>query len=159
MRSKIESHFHGKWYDFYSKYLQGVKKIGGQEYQALCPFHQDTKPSFNFNNQKGVYFCHGCGKKGGGFHFYARTHGLSDRGDFVKILKGIASDFGIPWEEQTRQLVKVYDYTDAQGKLVHQTLRYEPKDFKQRRPGYSDEVAMLFRSKAPSNSEGLRHPP
>jgi hypothetical protein len=134
MRDRIQNHFNGNWQAFYGKYLQQIKRIGGQEFQALCPFHEDTKPSFNFNNETGAYFCHGCNKKGAGFHFYARTHGLDDRRDFPKILKGIASDFGIPWEEQLRKLVKVYDYVDAEGKLVHQTLRYEPKDFKQRRP-------------------------
>jgi hypothetical protein len=30
------------------------------------------------------------------------------------------------------KLVKVYDYHDADGKLLHQTLRYEPKSFAQR---------------------------
>ena len=33
-----------------------------------------------------------------------------------------------------KRIVKVYDYHDANGTLVHQTVRYEPKDFKQRRP-------------------------
>jgi hypothetical protein len=134
MKNMIQDHFKGKWYDFYSKYLQGTKKIGGEEYQALCPFHEDSNPSFNFNNETGKYFCHGCGKGGNGFHFFARTHALSDRRDFPKVLRGIASDFGIPWEEKERKLSRVYDYKDAAGKLVHQTLRYEPKEFKQRRP-------------------------
>ena len=134
MKQKLLDHFNGSWHDFYPKYLQGVKKIGGQEYQALCPFHQETNPSFNFNNETGAYFCHGCGKKGAGFHFYARTHGLDDRRDFPKVLRGIASDFGIPWEEQERKLVKTYDYTDQDGKLLFQVCRFEPKDFRQRRP-------------------------
>jgi len=33
-----------------------------------------------------------------------------------------------------RRIVKVYDYYDVHGTLVHQTVRYEPKDFRQRRP-------------------------
>jgi len=33
-----------------------------------------------------------------------------------------------------RRIVKVYDYVDAAGHLVHQTVRYEPKKFLQRRP-------------------------
>jgi hypothetical protein len=134
MKERITNHFQGKWHDFFSKYLQGVKKLGGQEYQALCPFHEDSNPSFNFNNENGKYFCHGCGKGGNGLHFYARAHALSDRRDFPKILRGIAQDFGIPWEETERKLVKTYDYTDPEGNLVFQVCRYEPKDFRQRRP-------------------------
>jgi hypothetical protein len=32
------------------------------------------------------------------------------------------------------KLVKIYDYQDTNGNLVHQTLRFEPKRFLQRRP-------------------------
>ena len=35
---------------------------------------------------------------------------------------------------QDPKLVKVYDYTDENGALLHQTLRFEPKTFRQRRP-------------------------
>ncbi len=135
MKEEIQNHFQGNFRQFYEKYLQNVKKIGGQEYQALCPFHADTKPSFNFSNETGTYFCHGCGKKGAIFHFYARTHDLDDRKDFPKILNGIASDFGIPLKEQEkRRFVKAYDYTDHEGNLLYQVCRYEPKGFNQRRP-------------------------
>jgi len=33
-----------------------------------------------------------------------------------------------------RQIVKIYNYLDESRNLLHQTVRYEPKDFKQRRP-------------------------
>jgi hypothetical protein len=134
MKEKLLDHFNGNWHGFYSKYLKGVKKVGGQEYQALCPFHEESNPSFNFNNETGAYYCHGCGKKGAGFHFYARTHNLNDRRDFPKVLKGIAEDFGIPWEQEQKRIVKTYDYTDVDGSLIFQVCRYEPKDFRQRRP-------------------------
>lgn len=138
MKEIIQNHFHGNYNLFYSKYLPSTKRIGGQEYRAICPFHQDTKPSFNFNNETGTYFCHGCGKKGSIFHFYARTHSLDDRKDFPKILEGITSDFGIPHEKLERKLVKTYDYTDAEGNLIFQACRFEPKDFAQRRPNGMD---------------------
>ena len=32
------------------------------------------------------------------------------------------------------RIVATYDYTDADGKLLYQVVRYEPKDFRQRRP-------------------------
>lgn len=32
------------------------------------------------------------------------------------------------------QIVATYDYTDEHGELLYQSLRYEPKDFRQRRP-------------------------
>ncbi|MBA7521434.1 hypothetical protein ES705_13541 [subsurface metagenome] len=38
-----------------------------------------------------------------------------------------------------RHITKTYDYTDEKGKLLFQVCRYEPKDFRQRRPGDKDE--------------------
>lgn len=91
--------------------------------------------SFNFNNRTGQYYCHGCGKKGDFIHFYAKINGLDTRYDFGKILKGIANDFGIPWEERKSRIVKTYDYKDSDGNLLCQVVRMDPKDFRQRRPG------------------------
>ena len=130
----IENHFTGNYTLFYQKYLPSVKKIGGDEYQAICPFHDDKKPSFNFNNKTGKYYCHGCGKKGDLIHFYAKINNFDHKRDFPKILKGIADDFRIPWEEQKAKMVKAYDYMDRNGNLLFQVCRMEPKDFRQRRP-------------------------
>lgn len=134
MKEQVERFFKNDYFRFYSKYLPEAKKIGGHEFQALCPFHEDRKPSFNFNNENGTYFCHGCGKKGNAIHFYAKINSLDDRRDFPKILKGISSDFGIPHEEREKKFVASYDYTDAQGELLFQVCRFDPKDFRQRRP-------------------------
>ena len=134
MRDKILNYFQGNFKDFYGKYLPNIKVIGGDEYQAICPFHDDHKPSFSFNNQTGQYFCHGCKKKGDTFHFYSKINGKRTKQDFRKILKGIADDFGIPWEERKSKIVTAYDYTDKDGQLLFQVCRTEPKDFRQRQP-------------------------
>ncbi len=134
-KQAISDHFNGRYQEFFAKYLPtGIRKIGGDEYQALCPFHDDKKPSLNVNAKTGAYFCHGCGKKGGFLHFYAKLNDLDDRRDFPKILSGIARDFGIEAEEVKAKLVKTYDYTDEAGRLLFQVCRYEPKSFKQRAP-------------------------
>ena len=44
----------------------------------------------------------------------------------------------------TRRVVKVYDYTDLLGMTVHQTVRYEPKDFAQRRPDPAQEGQYIY---------------
>jgi Protein of unknown function (DUF3987) len=50
------------------------------------------------------------------------------------------------------RMVNTYDYTDADGKLLYQVVRYDPKDFRQRRPdgngGWTwklDERRVLYR--------------
>jgi len=134
MKQTIQNYFSGNYKSFFCKYLPNAKQIGGNEYQAICPFHEDTNPSLNFNDQNGKYFCHGCGKKGDFFHFYGKINSLDTRRDFGKILKGVADDFGIPWAQQKSRIAKTYNYVDANGDLLFQVCRMEPKDFRQRRP-------------------------
>jgi hypothetical protein len=138
MKAEIEDHFQGKYSLFFERYLPNVHKIGGGEYAAICPFHDETNASFNFNNDKGTYFCHGCGKKGHAFHFYGKINGLDTRRDFPKILKGIIADFGIPYNGNGSRpksngswpsmdyCKAVYDYPDAKGEYLFSVLRFEP---------------------------------
>ncbi len=47
------------------------------------------------------------------------------------------TDYDKKWskeEVQDKRIVKIYDYTDEQGELIFQAIRYEPKAFRQRRP-------------------------
>lgn len=142
-KETIKQHFTGQWDRLYAKYLPGpIKKIGGHEYQATCPFHEDHNPSFNINADTGEYFCHGCGKKGHAFHFYAKLNSLDTKRDFPKILRGITSDFSIPLEANPLRFVCSYDYTDIYGTLLFQVVRYEPKTFKQRKAQRRREMAL-----------------
>lgn len=53
-----------------SKYTKTVETIldvklhSGEEAYCLCPFHNDTNPSFAINEDTGLWICHGCGEKG-----------------------------------------------------------------------------------------------
>jgi len=137
LKETIQNYFKGNYRTFYEKYLPDVKKAGGDEYKARCPFpgHEDRNASFNFSNKTGQYYCHGCNKKGDAIHFYAKINSLDTKRDFRKILKCMANDFGIPWKEEKHHIVKTYNYNDAEGLLLYQVVRMEPKDFRQRRPG------------------------
>jgi DNA polymerase I len=105
--------------------LGGVEERNGY-FAALCPAHIDHNPSLHIkeigenDNRKVLLTCHaGC--------------------DTEKVLKGA----GLKWEDlfvkngaypSGRSIVAAYDYTSPTGELLHQTVRYEPKDFSQRRP-------------------------
>ncbi|MDA8142093.1 MAG: AAA family ATPase [Desulfobacteraceae bacterium] len=140
MRNQILEYFKGNFEPFYRKYLPNIQKIGGDEWRAKCPFHEDRDPSFNFSAITGQYFCHGCQKKGDVFHFYGKVNGLNTGADFGKILRGIAGDFGISITEEKGRITATYDYLTAEGKPLFQVCRIEPgkngkaKDFRQRRP-------------------------
>ena len=49
-----------------------LKPAKGSELLGLCPFHEDTKPSFRVNTEKRVFHCFGC-------DFVARKEGVTIR--------------------------------------------------------------------------------
>ena len=63
----------------------------GAEYVGLCPFHDDSRPSFYVNPLKQRYFCHACPTSGNAIDFLMRHHGL----EFPEVLKLLADRAGI----------------------------------------------------------------
>jgi hypothetical protein len=51
----------------------------GKEYKGLCPFHSERNPSFTVNEDKGLFYCFGCGAFGDVFDFIQKLDGLSFR--------------------------------------------------------------------------------
>lgn len=56
-----------------------LKKVGGLsgDYVALCPFHQETIPSFRIVARKQIFCCYGCCVGGDVFDFVMRIKGLN----------------------------------------------------------------------------------
>lgn len=54
-------------------------KRRGRELVGLCPFHQEKTPSFEVNDAKGVFYCHGCAASGDHFTALKLLDGLSFR--------------------------------------------------------------------------------
>jgi len=92
------------------------KREGG-EVRFTCLAHDDEHPSARFNDGKGVWTCDVC-KAGGGQLDLARRLGLTPKRE----------------ANPRRKHVAAYDYRDETGALLFQVLRYQPKDFRQRRP-------------------------
>lgn len=57
----------------------GVRLIGrGRWRSALCPFHEDKRPSLRINAETGAFRCMACGARGGDvLDFHRARHGLS----------------------------------------------------------------------------------
>lgn len=94
------------------------------EWRARCPNHQgksDTSFSITPADDRVLITCFGdCASS-----------------EVVKALGLTMADLFVKNPVQRnghKHIVKAYDYYDASGTLVHQTVRYEPKDFRQRRP-------------------------
>jgi len=58
------------------------------------------------------------------------------RGCSTKAALALAREWAGPTSppQSPGKLVKIYSYHDRDGKLAHQTLRFEPKNFRQRQP-------------------------
>ena len=99
----------------------------GDEGSAHCPLPghggRDKNPSFSVNTAKGTFFCHK-EQFGGGLKELAELTGRSLPEE----------EFGARCDESGHRIAATYDYTDAAGDLLYQTVRFSPKGFAQRRP-------------------------
>jgi hypothetical protein len=123
-------------------------KREGAELLYRCPHpeghkHGDSHPSLKINAKKDVWGCFVCGAKGKAWALAAFIAGC-DPGDKAAVKawlkgKGLFSDTpgskpGNGTGKPMGKLVATYDFVDESGKLLYQEVRFEPKDFKLRRP-------------------------
>jgi hypothetical protein len=117
----------------------GIKlRRSGQERIGPCPKCGGTD-RFSINNAKGVFNCRGC-QHGG--DVIALVEFLDDV-DFpkaIETLTGNGLNGGRPQPKPQPQpgpggrIVATYDYENEAGTMTFQVVKYEPKDFRQRRP-------------------------
>jgi len=122
--------------------LGEVKRTEHQQWQALCPAHDDHDPSLSIavgDDGRVLLHCHaGCGSAE-----VLNALGLAEADLFPRrspplrsVQQGSRSGSK---SEQPKKMDATYDYKDQGGKLLYQVLRYEPKAFRQRRPGEEGE--------------------
>ena len=70
-------------------YTQLQKK--GKNFVGLCPFHNDTHPSFLVSPDKGICYCFPCQKGGDIFSFYQQIEHV----DFPQALRDLAERTGV----------------------------------------------------------------
>ncbi len=72
-----------------------LRPAGPGRYTGLCPFHNETAPSFQVNAELGFFHCFGCKESGDVFGFLMKREGLS----FPEALNQLARRAGIPIPE------------------------------------------------------------
>lgn len=94
---------------------------GSDNWQATCPAHDDSKPSLAIGvgtDGRTLLFCHaGC--------------------TIEEVLDAVGLEMSDLYEEGTSgggDIEAIYEYTDEAGNLISQVVRYEGKEFRQRRP-------------------------
>jgi putative DNA primase/helicase len=88
----------------------------GSSWMAKCPSHDDRDPSLSIKDVDGKVLLH--------------CHAGCTQGDVIDALKAR----GLWHRTDGPRIVASYDYTDENGNLLYQVVRYQPKGFKQRRP-------------------------
>ena len=66
-----------------------VKK--GKDYWCCCPFHEEKTPSCKINDERGNFYCFGCGAKGDIFTLYTDLYNYN----FQEAVKELAKKAGI----------------------------------------------------------------
>lgn len=100
-------------------HLKGIRG-GNGKWTAKCPAHDDRRSSLSVSESqdgKVLLHCHaGCS--------------IEQILEALELeAKDLFSDNG-----SKSEIIATYDYTDEDGKLLYQVVRFFPKDFRQRRP-------------------------
>lgn len=97
----------------------GVRQTGSRQWEAKCPAHDDQHASLSI----------GVGDNGGTLLFCQAKCPT----DAVCKAVGLTLADLAPEKPKAKRIVATYDYKDKTGKVIFQTVRFDPKDFKQRR--------------------------
>ncbi len=102
-------------------------KHSGASWKALCPAHPDNNPSLSITQRDGKILlkCHAA----------CATETICERlGIKLSDLTVNSNGHKKQGAEELGPVVAEYNYTDEAGRLLYQVVRFEPKDFRQRRP-------------------------
>lgn len=97
-----------------------ITALAGQRGMALCPAHDDHNPSLSVAEKDGKLLV----KCFAGCEQSAVIDALREKGLWPEGER----------QEQKREIVCTYSYTDEHGELLYEIVRYDPKDFRQRFP-------------------------
>lgn len=123
----------------------------GQNYTALCPFHNEKSPSFSVNPGKQFYYCFGCGAGGNAISFVMENDHL----DFIEAIELLAKDAGmeVPREqgapdryEQNADLLNqlTQSATFYQKQLIEHEQKSKATHYLAQERGLSGQIAKVF---------------
>ena len=74
-----------------------LRNSGAQNYQGLCPFHQEKTPSFSVHAGNQFFHCFGCNAGGDVFTFVQKIENIT----FPEAVRSVAEKLGIPMPKVT----------------------------------------------------------
>ncbi len=94
-----------------------------QNLKGICPFHDDTKPSFSVNRQGQYFHCFGCGAGGDVIKFVERIDGVS----FREAIRKLAAEYGVTVPLITPADLKTLERERAIESVRNETVRFYEK--------------------------------
>lgn len=140
--------------DLVSGYVKLEKK--GKNYRGLCPFHDDTNPSFSVSVEKNIAKCFSCGKGGSPLTFYQQINNVT----FDEALRKLAEPLGLKVErkdetktlkehEALKDALTFYNYYLFNSKSGEEILAYLTKR------GLNKEIINEFKIGFSPNEDAL----
>jgi DNA primase len=119
----------------------------GNEYHALCPFHDEKSPSFTVSPTKQFYHCFGCGAHGSAVGFLMQFEGLEFRDAIEDLahMAGLAIPESVGPQRAERPRAGLYELMEEAAVFYQEQLKKHPpavEYLKQR--GLSGEVCRDF---------------
>jgi len=139
-----------------------LKRVG-RRWVGLCPFHNESTPSFTVSEEFGLYHCFGCQASGDIINFICEIDGIN----FLEALQRLAAKAGITlqsedyesrqkrsrWRDLSAAISTAVDFYHEQ--LLHSDPARKARQYLRQR-GYTSEIVSQFKlGYAPPSSHNL----
>jgi len=120
-------------------YTQRIPKLNvkGAEWRGPCPVHGGTRDSFAVKPSTGQAYCHSECRRGWSMVELESCLAGIDTTQAAKEIAALVgrtvNGNGHAPNRSGRRIVETYSYVDEAGANLFEVVRYEPKDFRQRR--------------------------
>lgn len=80
-----------------------LKQVSEDEMEALCPFHDESHPSFRVNTERNVFHCFGCNKGGDVITFVEEFKGIGFKEAVSYLMRKYNIKYSFPNLEKIRK--------------------------------------------------------
>lgn len=122
----------------------------GRNYVGLCPFHQETHPSFTVNPKRQLWHCFGCGEAGDVIGFVTKAQGIGFREAVQKLAKqttegGRRTTAKAETGQETKRTPKLQRLLNRVMEYYQADLLKDPRglEYLQKERGITDKQAIL----------------
>ncbi len=106
-----------------------------EKHHAGLEWRYGTRGSLSIRIDKGTFYDNEAGISGGTLQLIEHHSGMDKARSLAWMCdKKLIEELPQPTTKSKPQIVATYDYTNADGELLFQVVRFDPKDFRQRAP-------------------------